>query len=75
MGKEETTNLIQKNFHPTPLFILTRAFVHITIFYGRNVRNYGPKSPSHHSGSQLGPFELKKVKTSRQYWFHTLTTW
>ena len=74
MGKEETTNLIQKNFPPNTTVYIKRAFVHITIFYGRNVRNYGPKIPSHHSGSQIGPFELKKVKTSQQYWFHTLTT-
>ena len=43
---------------------------HITDFYGLNVKNYGPKNPSYHFGSQMGPFELEKLKTPRQYWFH-----
>ena len=73
----------QKGFQPTQLFLLTTAFAHIidfygrdvknyahiTNFYGRDVKNYGSKNPSHHSGPQIGPFELKKGKTPPQYWF------
>ena len=40
-----------------------KGFVHITDFYDQNVKNYGPKNQSHHSGSHP------------QYWFHTSITW
>ena len=70
-GKEE----VRWVFHPTPLILLTRTFAHITNFDSRNLKNCGPKNQSHHSGSQMGPFELRKVKTPPQYWFHISTTW
>ena len=47
-----------------------RAFVHITDFYVRNVKNYGPKNPSKNEKTFFNPFDLKKVKTPPQYWFH-----
>ena len=49
-----------------------RAFAHITDFYGWNVKQYGPKNPSHYSGTQMDPFELKEMKTSLQYCFQQL---
>ena len=47
----------------------------MTDFYGRNEKNYGLKNQSYYSGSQMGPFELQKVKNPSQYWFHISTTW
>ena len=80
MGKEETKSYRPesggfRDFHRTLLVLLKRDFAHITDFYGLNVKNYGPKNPSYHSGSQIGPFELVKLKTPQQYWFHTSMTW
>ena len=77
---EERRNLklptwVRRVFHPISVFLFMRLFAHITDFYGSSVKNYVPKNTSHDSGSHMCPFELKKVKTSPQYWFPTSTTW
>ena len=43
--KLKTTDLVRRVFYHITLFLLMGAFPYITDFYGRNVKNFGPKNP------------------------------
>lgn len=74
--KLKTTDLSQKCFPPNTIFFINEGLCsYCTDFYGQNIKKYGPKNPLYHSRSQMGLFQLKKVRTVPQYWFHTTTTW
>ena len=72
--KLKTTNLSQNDFPHNNIGFINESLSSYYMFFGNSVKNYNPKDPLHHSGSQMGLFKLKKVKTIPQYWFHTSPT-
>lgn len=67
-------DLIQKCFLPNAVvFIKESVFLYYKFL--SNVKGSGPKNGSFHSGSQMGPFESKEMKSPSQYWLLISASW
>ena len=69
-NKLKTTDLSKKGFPPNTIFFINESLCSHYRFLCSECKNYGPKNPSKNEKTFFNPFDLKKVKTPPQYWFH-----